>query len=313
MFKNSTRRGLAIGAGLSLVLSGVVSAPAQAAGEVVLAPLAGTSTTTFVTEKFDLLASLAPGQVAGNIAQLKYKIEKASGSAVSYSATATTSAVTAVGSANAIASATTSFVVAPAATSATVPNKLSIAIVGANSVSASVDVKVSAFIDSNSNDSLDSGEFVAERTVSFKKYSDVTSTVAVTQGAEGDTAFIKATAPTDIYTDQIDSEQVKVKFAVSGSALSTAVTASSGVFTSADSLTLAKDATVSATVEFRSVKIGATSGTMTVTNKSVLRVTTSGVVGDNLKASGSDAVLARLNSAFAVKAIVSSSASGAVS
>ncbi|QKJ24753.1 hypothetical protein HRU87_00635 [Aquiluna borgnonia] len=312
MFKNSTRRGLAIGAGLSLVLSGVVSAPAQAAGEVVLAPLAGTSTTTFVTEKFDLLASLAPGQVAGNIAQLKYKIEKASGSAVSYSATATTSAVTAVGSANAIASATTSFVVAPAATSATVPNKLSIAIVGANSVSASVDVKVSAFIDSNSNDSLDSGEFVAERTVSFKKYSDVTSTVAVTQGAEGDTA-VKATATlTDINTDQLTGSDITVKFTVSGSDLATAVAASSGVFTSTDSLSLAKDATVSAAVSYRSVKIGASSATMTVTNKSVLRVTTSGVVGDNLKANGSDAVIARLNSAFAVKAIVSSSASGAV-
>jgi hypothetical protein len=49
-----------------------------------------------------------------------------------------------------------------------------------------------------------------------------------------------------------------------------------------------------------------------VTNKTVLRVTTSGVVGANLIASGSDAVRVRINSPFAVKAVVSSSASGAV-
>jgi len=313
MFKTNSRKGLAIGAALSLVFSAFAATPAQAAGEVVLEPSAGTSYSTFVTEKFDLIASLAPGQVASNISQLKYKIDKASGFAVSYSANATTSAVTAVGSATSVASASTSFVLTPTNASSTVANKLSISIVGATSVSDSVDVTVTAFLDSNSNGTLDSGEFNQPRTVSFKKYADVVSVITITQPAEGDTS-VKATATyTGINASQLTASDTKVQFSVSGSALATSVSADAdGVFTSTDSLSLAKDATVSATVEFKANKIGATSATSTVTNKTVLRVTVSPVAGNNIKASGSDAVTVRLNSAFAVKAIVSSSASGAV-
>jgi hypothetical protein len=102
---------------------------------------------------------------------------------------------------------------------------------------------------------------------------------------------------------------MKVTFAVSGSN-QTAVAATDGVFSS--TITLAKDATVSATVGYKGTQVGAASATLAATNKTVLRVTTSGVVGANLIASGSDAVRVRLDSPFAVKAVVSSSASGAV-
>ena len=84
MFKNTTRRGLAIGAAIAVAFSGLVTSPAQAAGEVVFVPSAGTSYNTFVTENFTLQASLAPGQVAANAVQLKYKIDKAAGATVSY-------------------------------------------------------------------------------------------------------------------------------------------------------------------------------------------------------------------------------------
>ena len=84
MFKNTTRRGLAIGAAIAVAFSGLVTSPAQAAGEVVLAPSAGTAYNTFVTENFTLQASLAPGQVAANAVQMKYKIEKPAGVTVSY-------------------------------------------------------------------------------------------------------------------------------------------------------------------------------------------------------------------------------------
>lgn len=297
MFKNSTRKGLAIGAAFALAFSGLAAAPAQAAGEVVLEPTAGTSYATFVTEDFDLTASLAAGQPIANIAQLKYKIEKAAGTAVSYSATATASAVSAIGAADAVASASTSFVLTPAATSTTVPNKISVAIVGANSASATVDVTVTAFIDSNSNGSVDSGEFATAKTVSFKKYADVSSVVALTQPSEGDTT-VKATATfTGLNADQLSAADTKVVFSVGGTASASGVVAADGVFSDTFAA-LTTSATVSAQATYKTFNVGS-ADTKTVTNRTIAAVTSSVVAGDNAKGA-----LVRVNTEFQFKAVV---------
>ena len=93
MSKNLTRKGLAFGALVALASTVIAGTPASAAGEVVFAPSTGTSYNTFVTETLTLNASLAPGQVAANIAQLKYSVVT-DGSfvlkAIANSATATT-------------------------------------------------------------------------------------------------------------------------------------------------------------------------------------------------------------------------------
>jgi trimeric autotransporter adhesin len=82
MSNKLTRKSLAFGALVALASSAIAGAPAQAAGEVVFAPTTGTSYNTLVTESFALSASLAPGQVAANISQLKYKIDSATASSV---------------------------------------------------------------------------------------------------------------------------------------------------------------------------------------------------------------------------------------
>ena len=74
MSNNLTRKSLAFGALVALASSAIAGTPAQAAGEVVFAPSTGTSYNTFLDGSLKLTASLAPGQVAANIAQLKYQI-----------------------------------------------------------------------------------------------------------------------------------------------------------------------------------------------------------------------------------------------
>ena len=176
MFKNTTRRGLAIGAAIAVVFSGLVSAPAQANGQVVLAPSAGTTYNTFVTEAFTLQASLAPGQNPATAVQLKYKIDKVAGASVSY-AVSTSAPATGNLTLNA---ASTSVVVAADGAGATTQNFIRLNITGATTASSTVDVTVTAFLDSNNNSTLDAGEFNTPQTVSFKKYTDVATSVVIT-------------------------------------------------------------------------------------------------------------------------------------
>ena len=293
MFKSQTRKGLAIAAALTLALTGLVSSPAQAAGEVVLQPSAGTTYNTLVTETFKLQTSMGAGQPAGNIANLKYKIEKASTVPLTIGAAAATTPATTSHNA-----ASTSFVVSPGSTSSTVPNFITIAVTGASAATASADVTITAWIDSTPNDVIDAGEFSQVRVISFKKYADVATSVVVTQPLEGDTAIAGTATLTDINLSQVQSTvQVKAYFA--GAATNSAAL-TDGKFSAAYSA-LTGSATVSADVVVGSDKIGTSSATYTVTAKAVKSVTASAVVGDNAINASAGAVTARVNSAFVVK------------
>jgi len=70
MTKNMTRKGLAFGAGLALIASGLASVPAQAAaGDLVgLAPSVGSKTGIFITDEFVLQTSVSSQITSGNTA-----------------------------------------------------------------------------------------------------------------------------------------------------------------------------------------------------------------------------------------------------
>lgn len=294
MFKNTTRRGLAIGAAIAVAFSGLVTSPAQAAGEVVLAPSAGTSYNTFVTENFTLQASLAPSQNPATAVQLKYKIEKAAGASVSYAVATASSVTTAASTLNA---ASTSVVVAAVDASATTQNFIKLAIVDATSASSTVDVTVTAFVDSNNNSTLDAGEYSTPQTVSFKKYADVATAVAVTTPAELDVTVSGTVALTGINTNQVQ-KPVGVVVVLNG----TDQTSVSATTTFAKSVTaLSGSNTVSAYVVVNNTKVGANAATATVAASTVKSLTASAVVGDNAINAAAGAVTARVDSAFVVK------------
>jgi len=73
MTKNMTRKGLAFGAGIALVASGLAALPAQAAGTVTLSPSAGTSYNTLSSSSFTLMPVLA-GVGADEYKYLRYKV-----------------------------------------------------------------------------------------------------------------------------------------------------------------------------------------------------------------------------------------------
>jgi hypothetical protein len=228
---------------------------------------------------------------------LKYKIDKAAGASVSYAVATASAVTTATSSLNA---ASTSVVVAAVDASATTQNFIKLAIVDATSVSSTVDVTVTAFVDANNNNTLDSGEFATPQTVSFKKYADVATVVAITTPAQLDVTVSGTVAFTGINTNQVQSAR-GVVVSVNGTALSS-VSATTTFATAVSSLAAAS--TVSAYAVVNNFKVGADATTVTVPANTVKFITTSGVVGANAINANAGSVSARLNSAFSVQATV---------
>jgi gentisate 1,2-dioxygenase len=88
MTKNTTRRGLALGAAFALLSTGLVAAPASAAGEISLAVNGGTGTSTILGESFSLKAtvgSLVPDSSNGEVTFL---VANATGATLTYRADA---------------------------------------------------------------------------------------------------------------------------------------------------------------------------------------------------------------------------------
>jgi hypothetical protein len=242
-----------------------------------------------VTEGFTLQASLAPGQVANNAVQLKYKIDKAAGATVSY-AVSTSAPVSGNLTLNA---ASTSVVVAADGAGATTQNFIRLNVANANSSSSTVDVTVTAFLDANNNSTLDAGEFNTPQTVSFKKYSEVATSVVITTPAQLDVTVSGTVAFTGINTDQVQSTRGVVV-----------------VLNGTDVSALAAASTLSAYAVVANHKVGADAATVTVAKNTVGAITASAVAGDNAKNISAGAVDARRNSAFAVQANVKSTSTG---
>jgi hypothetical protein len=82
MTKNTTRKGLAFGAGFALVASGIAGIPAQAAGMdngfISLAPNAGAEYDVLAGSDFQLKSDIAAG-IVGSAGTLKFQISDGSG------------------------------------------------------------------------------------------------------------------------------------------------------------------------------------------------------------------------------------------
>ncbi len=306
MSKNLTRKGLAFGATVALGSTLLAGAPAFAAGEVVFNPSTGASYNTFITESLTLAASLAPGQVAGNIVQLKYAVTVPTGvtlqhkvnGAATYTDLAATGVIAGSGSST---TANTLEVGVKYTTGTTAP------VATAESIS----IPVTAWLDSDNDNVVDSGEFQQARTIGFKKYSEVVPTVSLTAPLAADSSVKASVDLGDINVEQLGvtasaKGNVEVDFGITGTGtLAGSTTKASGVYSETATTLTAADV-VTARAQFRTVNLGTAAVSATVAARSISAPTAAVVAGDNGVVSGN---IARTNSAFAVAATVKDTAS----
>jgi hypothetical protein len=308
------RKGLVFGTVAALATSALVGTPAFAADEVVFAPTSGTSYNTLADQTFSLSASLAPGQVAGNAVQIKYLIEATSG-AVRYIAGTSATAIVVSGSPTGTATASAAQVVASGATSTSV-NVLNIALDASSPTTATTSVKVTAFVDSNNDGALTTGEYNTVRTVKFVKYSEVVPTVTLTTPAVGDGTLKAAVSLADINVNQLTAASYKVAFTTTtatAAAVADVQVSATGTATSAQLATsvpanvyLAAGDVVTAQAKYGSTLLG-TAVTATVAARTItVPVNADVTVVEGANATGSTA---RTNSAFAAQLAVKDTAS----
>jgi large repetitive protein len=213
-----TRKSLALGAIVALAATAFAGAPANAAGELNVVPAAGTSYNTLVTEGLTLETSYAPGVSPLAASQLNYQIKTTTGVSVT-AAASTTSAAAALAAVSAVTLTadtvdTAAYIgyVAGGSSSVTARNFLSVKLSGVTATSDSKDVVVTAFVDANNDGKLTAGEWNTSKTISFKKYSTVGTTVALTDLATGDTTATGSVQFADINNEQLDASLVKLHF-----------------------------------------------------------------------------------------------------
>jgi hypothetical protein len=199
MAKNMTRKGLALGAGLALVSSALVAAPAQAAGELTLEPTVGTSWSVPSTNGFGVKAYFTAGYSSSEAAKLKYRVTSAGGYKVD-AATGNSAVYTA--STDLITAAGTSGVLATGGGS---PTYAAFEIESAAS-STTYSITVQAFVDADSDDVIDSGEWTSStQTITFLKYADVNWTVDIVDPVRDNTTATVYVTSTNINLAQLDT------------------------------------------------------------------------------------------------------------
>jgi hypothetical protein len=212
-----TRKSLAFGAIVALATTAFAGTPAQAAGEINVVPSGGTSFNTLVTDSFVVETSFAPGVLNANT-QLKYQIKTAKAQTVLAKAstvdaadarTSAGSLVLATGDAS-DAAAFTGYV-SGVATLATQRNFLSVKLSGVTYTADSVDAVVTAFVDSNNDGKLTAGEWSTAKTIGFKKYADVTSTITLADPKTGDNTLTGTVTLAGLNQSQIQ-KAVKLQF-----------------------------------------------------------------------------------------------------
>jgi hypothetical protein len=186
-----TRKSLALGAIVALATTAFAGTPAHAAGEINLAPSAGTSYATLSTEAFALESSFAPGVTNAN-SQLWFQVKTSTNVSVDVSTDTVDDKSFAAGDRLAAstgdASDATAYVryIKAAGTGSTNRNFIALALHGATSID-SADVVVTAFVDSSNDNKLTAGEWSVSKTVSFKTYASVGAVATLDQPNTGDT------------------------------------------------------------------------------------------------------------------------------
>ena len=353
MIKRDTRKGLSLGSIIALLASSIVlggaAAPASAETTPMISPAAGTSYTMLITEDFQIKTRLGTSMDPSYITSLKYQIEKTTGFALSVSAQRSIGELTAVslsnwGSATSVLGTATMSVVAAGNPSTVSDNVLAIQVWStsngtANSVtslSASVTVNVTAFIDINANNVLDTGEPASTRqAISFVPWSGLGATVDIADVVHGDTRLTGSSViPATVNREQLtssfvievvgDTQPLATTFggssksnAITGNALAQAATN----FVSVSSTTLVPQSAVSYSVRLyygtpaQGTQVAVkniSSGTRTVAAISVAPV-----VGANLIGTTSGNWIVRPNQTYTVEVLATTgspavSVSGAV-
>jgi hypothetical protein len=305
LVKKSARRSWALTAAFALFASIFAAAPAQAAGEVTLAATKGDVYAVSTTDTFKMNAALGIGVNNAFYAQLKYKIANADAVSLSYTISGTANTV--------VTDSVTATIYASANASTTVASAIELELYGATSVSATTSIVVTAFVDADNDNTLDSGEWSAERTITFYPYTGLRASVAMDAVYE-DTSVAqnyKATVTGwNVNVDQMDGTPAvtfKVNNAASGSAVS--INKATGVATLSGTVSAA--ATFSAAVAYDGYTV-ATSSTVNSTDRTIDRVTVSVVTGDNIKRTGAAAADARVNSTFTIQMLTTTSSSDLV-
>ncbi|MEO0027014.1 MAG: hypothetical protein RL716_345 [Actinomycetota bacterium] len=241
---------------------------------------------------------MAPGQVAGNITQLKYEIvggtvgavEYTKGAVVAEAATATTSATQVIS----------------AGATVGVRNVLNLDLAAATAATATKAVTVTAFIDSDNDDIVDSGEFQQARTINFIKLSEVTPVLDLTTPREGDLALKSTVSLGDINTAQFGATDLKVAYTgTAGVEATPFVSPVNGVFTDAVTGVVAAEV-ITARASFKLDNLGTAAVSKTVAARDIIAPSAALVAGSNATAAGA----ARLDSAFQVAATIKSTTAG---
>ena len=228
MSNTKFRKGLVVAALAGLVTTAIAGTPAFAADGVTLKANTGTALAVPVDQTLTLNASLAASLPAANIAQLKYKVVTdgtftvktvatgASAPATAYNTTAGNASFVGV-SAYTAANVKTSYVTAPGSSDATHANTLAVSIDATpnsttpttgdapSATTATKTVTVTAWIDSNLDGVVDASEVQQSQTLSFVKYSELTTTAAITAPLENDTAATATYSFTNVNNEQLSA------------------------------------------------------------------------------------------------------------
>ena len=231
MFKNNSRKGLALGAISALLSSLFIAAPAVQADEssVVIAPHVGTSYTMLVTEEFVLTTRLGNNVASDRAAQLTYRITKVGTGASAYGFTISNTVSAAVPAAifdpsatgattnSAMAKVDTESYVVPV--SPGIANNMLIiqpftdsATVAVSSVSPATTVVIRAFLDASGDNLWSTGEAYEDVTVTFVPWATVAPTLAPSAPKEGD-KFITASATLNLASLNVAQLNGVFKFA----------------------------------------------------------------------------------------------------
>ena len=352
MQKNKNRQGLALGAVVALISSlFVMTAPAQASETSVVAfPTTGleSQTTILAGEAFDVSLRLGTGVAAAfrdysgaTNATLGITVTKPAAVPVTAAFTGagvSSSAVTSRSLTAFVNGTSTSTTVETAGTSATFgivssgSPKVALTLGGATSVSASVTITVTPFLDLNSDGDQDSGEpSGTAMNITFVPWSALGATLSVATPIVGEhnvTVSFAVTANAAINWTQMDASNFKFTVTSSGLALRTTISAnispanlanaaaatafaatvgmndtgSARAYSASFALeahTFAAADTFSANIMY-GTQILVTSATATVGADSVGGTTVSPVTGVNVVRTGANTADARVNSAFSL-------------
>jgi hypothetical protein len=294
------RKGL-VAAALAGLVASAISGPAHAVvgTQLTVAPAAGTSTTTFVDQNFELLTSFNSGYVPNAYTQLRYQITTDGVNTIDYrtaDSTGTASTGLTVDSTTHVGD------IASVGATAVSQNFLDLKVHAATSTTATTVVNVVAYVDANNNGKLDSGDsWKTAIDVTFKKYSEVTATPVLTAPFQGDTTVAAKVSFDGLNNEQLATGSVTADVRINGSSI-TAATATASTnhdyFKLSTSRNIAAADLVYVKATFNGVAVGtavsATAGTRKVATVDARLVTSADASGTAV----------RTDKAFVVKAVL---------